>query len=841
MVDFKKKLGKAVIPKKVNPIELYESLDRRSQAGPLRPSQNYILSKWFEENRQNKDLIVKLHTGEGKTLVGLLILQSRLNADQGPCLYACPNIYLVKQTCLEAEKFGISYCTIEEDNVLPEDFLLGNKILITHIQKLFNGKTIFGLDAKSIDIKNIILDDSHACIDSLKSGFSLKINYRQDLYKELFQLFEEDLSKQGEGSLLEIKNADYNSLLPIPYWSWMDKKTEVLNLIVKYVSEDFIKFAWPLIKDSITNWQGFVSGQYIEISPVHIPIHRFGFFSKAKQRILMSATTQDDSFFIKGLGFSLESVKHPLTFNNLKWSGEKMMLIPSLIEDSLDRDLIITRLSKSNDKRSFGIVSIVPDFNKSKQYEIGGALVANPENIFKLIDKLKTKHYEHTVVLANRYDGIDLPDEACRILIIDSKPFFDSLTDRYEENCRINSDLVNIKVAQRIEQGLGRSVRGEKDYSVIIIIGADLIKFIKSPLTNKYFSSQTRKQVEIGIAVADLAKEDLDESVASFTVINSLIKQALSRDEGWKEFYKEEMDKIKIDDSQNDICEILVKEKEAEGYFSRGEFDHACDVIQKLSDSFVDNPHERGWYLQILARYKYGISKSESNNIQKSAFQANQQLLAPRDGINYKKLQFINDNRIKRIKQWIQQYSSFQELMISIEGILNDLSFGIQSEKFETALKDIGLALGFLSQRPDKEFKKGPDNLWCGVNNQYFIFECKSDVDPNREEIKKAEASQMNSHCAWFQQEYGDVSVKRILVIPTKNLSSHANFSHDVEVMRKGKLREFKSNIKSFFQELKNYSFIDITDELIQANLATHSLELSDFKSKYTEKYTITR
>ena len=56
----------------------------------------------------------------------------------------------------------------------------------------------------------------------------------------------------------------------------------------------------------------------------------------------MSATTQDDSFFIKGLGFDIESIKNPLLDPDQKWSGEKMLLLPSLIDESLNRDEIVT-------------------------------------------------------------------------------------------------------------------------------------------------------------------------------------------------------------------------------------------------------------------------------------------------------------------------------------------------------------------------------------------------------------------------------------------------------------------------------------------------------------------
>ena len=33
---------------------------------------------------------------------------------------------------------------------------------------------------------------------------------------------------QGEGDFLDICNGDYEALLPIPYWSWIDKKVRLL-------------------------------------------------------------------------------------------------------------------------------------------------------------------------------------------------------------------------------------------------------------------------------------------------------------------------------------------------------------------------------------------------------------------------------------------------------------------------------------------------------------------------------------------------------------------------------------------------------------------------------------
>lgn len=836
MVDFKKRLKKKSLPKKVNPVEIYDSLDRRSETGPLRPSQERILSEWYKSRKNIQNNIIKLHTGEGKTLIGLLILHSKINSGEGPCIYICPNKYLAEQVRQEAQKFGIPICEISDKNDLPEDFILGSKILITHVQKVFNGRTIFGLGNRSVVVGSIILDDSHACIDSIKDALTIKVDKEHQLYRGAINLFEDDLREQGEGSFLEIKSGDYNTMLPIPYWSWYEKRDEITKAIIDSKDDNQVKFVWPIVKDYIANCQAFLSGETLEISPTLMPIDSFGTFSRAKNRILMSATTQDDSFFIKGLGFDIQSVINPLSNKEPKWSGEKMVLIPSLISEDLERDSIIHWLVKPNPNRQFGIVSLVPGFKTKNQYEKIGARVATTSDIFEVVKSLKDGNYSQAVVFANRYDGIDLPDNACRILIIDSKPYFDSLIDRYEEDCRSESDIINIRIAQKVEQGLGRSVRGEKDYSIIILVGGDLIKFAKSPLSSKYFSIQTRKQIEIGIQVASFANEDSKNEEPRKVLVN-VMNQALARDEGWKEYYSEEMDGIEADEERKGIHETLKMEYDAERHFMIGEYDRACELMQSLCDTFTDGDLERGWYLQQLARYKYRTSKVESNQIQKTAFRNNLQLLKPIEGINYKKIEYINQNRIRRIKEWMTQYGDYSEMMISVEGILQNLSFGMQSEKFEAALKDVGEAIGFLSQRPDKEIKKGPDNLWCGVENQYFLLECKNEVDETRSEISKHEAGQMNTHSAWFEKMYGDAKCKRILIIPTIKLSYHADFTHAVEIMRKNKLNKLKNNVRNFFKEFSIYVLHEVSDQKTQQFVDAHNLDIDSLMSMYTERY----
>ena len=240
----------ARVVKKINPVEIYDSLDRRSETGPLRPSQKRVLSDWFSTRKDERNNIIKLHTGEGKTLIGLLILQSKINSNDGPCLYICPNKYLAEQVRLEAQKFGIPICEISADNGLPEEFIAGNKILITHVQKVFNGRTIFGLGNQSVSVGAVILDDSHACIDSIKNALTIKVDRNHSLYNKAMSIFEDDIREQGEGSFLEIESGDYNTMLPIPYWIWYEKRNEISRALIESRDDIEVKFVWSIIKDS---------------------------------------------------------------------------------------------------------------------------------------------------------------------------------------------------------------------------------------------------------------------------------------------------------------------------------------------------------------------------------------------------------------------------------------------------------------------------------------------------------------------------------------------------------------------------------------------------------------
>lgn len=545
----------------------------------------------------------------------------------------------------------------------------------------------------------------------------------------------------------------------------------------------------------------------------------------------MSATTQDDSFFIKGFGFNEKDVKTPLTDNIQKWSGEKMILFPSLMDEKMSRLEIINLFV--NQEISISRFAIVPSFYLAQDYSRIGGVVANRANLNDIIENIRNGHKSDLNVLVNRYDGINLPDADCRILIIDSLPICDNLSDRYEMNCREDSEVTILKQVQKIEQGLGRSVRGEKDYSVIIVIGSDLVNFMINHQTACYFSAQTKKQIEIANDLVDSLKQEITENVDSRKNLIELINQSLKRDPNWKAYYHQEMDAISSLDDNKRIYTIMQKEREYEHCAYNRNYEKACQIVSEVINICTGNQQEQAWYKQILARYKFFISEIDSIHIQKSAFEKNPRLLYPQHGIDYKKMEYKSAEQLSSIQRWLQKFKNYKEMRLKFNAILDNLSFGRTSTLFEEALKEIGEILGFESQRPDNEYKVGPDNLWCGVHNQYVFFECKNEVKDDRNTIKKSEAGQMCNHCAWFEEKYGDVKVCRIFVAPTNILNHNANLTHEVKVMTPLMLDKFKNSIDKFLMEFKDYVLKDIDGDLIQEALETHRLTIDSITKDY--------
>lgn len=360
-----------------------------------------------------------------------------------------------------------------------------------------------------------------------------------------------------------------------------------------------------------------------------------------------------------------------------------------------------------------------------------------------------------------------------------------------------------------------------------------MVSFIRSNATRELFSAQTQKQIEIGLQMVEWAKEENEKEITVKDLV-SLINQCLKRDNGWKEYYESEMNDIEIiENTREEELKILSMEQNAEKLFLQKRYDAAADSIQKILDTFQHDKSDRGWYLQLKAHYKYFSSKLESQKLQRSAFENNFEMLKPQEGVAYKKLENINSNRMQNIIKILQEFKNYENLMIEVNRICECLSFGVEADKFEAAVEKLGRLLGYASQRPDKCIKKGPDNLWGLGNNSYIMIECKSEVSQGRKEIYKSEVGQMNNHCGWFDKEYLDATVLRVIIIPTAYVAYDADFTHDVRILQKRNLQKLKKNLINFFMELKDYDLSNLEERHIHECLKMHNLDNESILNLY--------
>ena len=126
-----------------DPQKLFQALPAKDKKyAYLRDVQGDVLGKWFAAEKQ-KDTVIKMNTGSGKTSVGLLLLKSTLNEGVYPAAYFAPDNYLCSQVEAEAKALGLKFT----GDPRSAEFLTGRAILIADIRVLSTETPNSGLAA----------------------------------------------------------------------------------------------------------------------------------------------------------------------------------------------------------------------------------------------------------------------------------------------------------------------------------------------------------------------------------------------------------------------------------------------------------------------------------------------------------------------------------------------------------------------------------------------------------------------------------------------------------------------------------------------------------------------
>ena len=232
VIDFDKLGSSNIVDEVLKPREIFNALPKKDESKFQYPRdvQSQVWSKWYEK-RTSKDIVIKMNTGSGKTVIGLLILKSCINENINPAVYIAPDNYLIKQVMDEANALGIEVT----DNPNAARFLRGKSILVTNIYRLINGRSIFGVgdEGSKIAIGSIVLDDAHACLNITEDQFTINISSDCEAYIELFELFKESIYAQSETKAIEVENYEYYTNMLVPFWTWQSKISEITNILIK--------------------------------------------------------------------------------------------------------------------------------------------------------------------------------------------------------------------------------------------------------------------------------------------------------------------------------------------------------------------------------------------------------------------------------------------------------------------------------------------------------------------------------------------------------------------------------------------------------------------------------
>ncbi|OBX35675.1 hypothetical protein A8U91_00007 [Halomonas elongata] len=311
----------------------------------------------------------------------------------------------------------------------------------------------------------------------------------------------------------------------------------------------------------------------------------------------------------------------------------------------------------------------------------------------------------------------------------------------------------------------------------------------------------------------------------------------MSRNEQWVTASKGALASLKYSDSIS-FDKVTIALREAYDSASRNDSVRAANILEGLVNS-IKSSNERGYLKQVFAEYTNLHDKSEAQKIQLSAVSDNCRVLKPIDGIQYHKISGeAFDQAVSCSSYLLSRQQDPNKLIIEVDGVLSDLKFREDSSnRFEESLKEVARYIGFLSQRPEEEFRKGPDVLWKIGELKYLVIEAKNEAFVDT--ISKGYCNQLNGSCNWFEEKYDYTCAYTPVMVHKSNVYEYAaSPKQGSRIITEEKLDAFCKSVRGFIKSIASSNRMS-DPAAIRESLISYKLRSSDFLDHYSVPYRV--
>lgn len=749
-----------------SPEALFHDIRHRSVEGLL-SHQADLLRRYQKEAIDRPDVAIELPTGSGKTLVGLLIAEFRRVTKGERVLYLCPTRQLVRQVVEQSEeKYGIKATAFvgkirEFDPSDKAKYQTAQTVAIATYSALFNTNPFFSSP------QVIVLDDAHAAENYITAAWSVTIEREKhsSVYAGLLQLFQPFLAPIifQRFAMADPDRIDLGWIEKLPTPHVAKLLGDLTGFLDANTSDTNLQYPWLWLKDHLDACHVFVSHSSILIRPYLPPSLTHTPFAGANQRIYMSATL--------GRGGDLERITGVKGFFRLPipdgWDrqgiGRRFFMFPELSLKEEDVNALVVRLMALA-KRSLVLVpsdGVAEHYQQLVKNELGyRVFVADDIEV----SKSPFTHEEQAVaVLANRYDGIDLIGDECRLLFIRGLPKASNIQERFMMSRLGAGSLLDDRIRTRIIQAVGRCTRSATDYAAVCVLGDDFYDWLVLDEKRSLFHPELQAELRFGSEQA--IEKGFDDFVENLTIF-------LEHGDAWNAVdgdileMRDGMQQRQIR-GQTELLAAAAQEVDYVYAMWNHDYERASELAQSIAATLsgAETKGFRGWWYYLAgastlqaasAIGKEHLLETAARLFAKAAacllsiqwlrtlaaeggkFDGPDQLTAD---------EFLQTN-VEHIELLFdtQGYASPRKFKQDMKQIIDGLA-STNSDVFEEAHLLLGEVLGFESDNSTSDAT--PDPWWVSTNKLCLVFEDKSDSKPENP-IPVKHTRQAASHATWI-------------------------------------------------------------------------------------------